>query len=258
MTVIVLILKIMGIIVASCLSLILLLLMMILFVPVRYFFTGDFQALPINTQMYVRVSWFLHILSFTGRYQNKEVTTCIRIFGIPLDFFKKRKKKEDQIEAEAPLLKDTKNPIKNESRLDTPEHKESKKNNFLIRGKNIWNKLNHIWTFLTDPLHKSLFYKVLHQLGYLWKHLCPRRIKANLSFSMEDPSYTGWTLGIISLIPAFYKKGVSIQPDFTKEEWWAEGALELKGHLRLYHVLVVIVKLMIDQQVRTILKNRTK
>ena len=95
------ILKIIGIILLILISLFLLILLAIAFVPVRYYargkFTGD------ETYANVKVSWLLHIISFTFSIdRTAKSKIAVRLFGIKLPLFgsepkhgkKKRPEKE--------------------------------------------------------------------------------------------------------------------------------------------------------------------
>lgn len=96
------ILKIIGIILLILISLFLLILLAIAFVPVRYYargkFTGD------ETYANVKVSWLLHIISFTFSIdRTAKSKIAVRLFGIKLPLFgsepKHRKKKRPEKES---------------------------------------------------------------------------------------------------------------------------------------------------------------
>lgn len=79
------ILKVTGIVLASILGLVILILLLVLFVPVRYKLsfvrTGEEGDEPIEARGYA--SWLLHILHVSLAYPAESVVT-IRIFGIPI------------------------------------------------------------------------------------------------------------------------------------------------------------------------------
>lgn len=87
------ILKIIGIILASLLGIILLLLLLILFVPVRYRIKGTKREVQTEGDMgitgNVRVSWLFGLAAFCGNLKEKEFLYDIRIFGISLNWLKK-------------------------------------------------------------------------------------------------------------------------------------------------------------------------
>ena len=80
------ILKIIGIILLILISLFLLILLAIAFVPVRYFVQGKFSG--DETYADVKVSWLLHIISFTFSIdRTAKSKIAVRLFGIKLPLF---------------------------------------------------------------------------------------------------------------------------------------------------------------------------
>ena len=84
-----LIIKILLITVSAILAFLLLTILTVLFVPVRYRISGEYD----NSSQYVagKVSWLLHFISFTGGYskENKAFYT-LRICGIRINLSKKK------------------------------------------------------------------------------------------------------------------------------------------------------------------------
>lgn len=90
MTVILLILKLIGILLLSVLVLGLLVLLLVLFVPVRYRGFGSYHK---ELRLTLRVSWLLHLFTFGVDMLPEQNTMYVRIFGI-----KKILTKADNIE----------------------------------------------------------------------------------------------------------------------------------------------------------------
>ena len=85
-----LIIKILLITVSAILAFLLLTILTVLFVPVRYRISGEYD----NSSQYVagKVSWLLHIVSFTGGYSKEnKAFYALRIFGIRINLSKKAK-----------------------------------------------------------------------------------------------------------------------------------------------------------------------
>ena len=79
MHIILLILKIIGIVLVSLIGVFLALILLGLFVPLRYNIKGEKgNEQPIEAD--VRVNWLLHIVSFSLKYKEK-VSYRLRIFG---------------------------------------------------------------------------------------------------------------------------------------------------------------------------------
>lgn len=137
LTVILTILKIIGIILASILGILLLSIILVVFVPIRYkasaLRTGIEDDPPIEARGYV--SWLLHIVHVSFRYPDKKIVT-IRIFGIPIYKYPSEKKKTNYKKA----TKITKNNTKAEDDfVKSDSFKDSDKDNLGNNSKNTEN-----------------------------------------------------------------------------------------------------------------------
>ncbi len=88
MTVILFLLKLIGIILLVLLGIVLVLLALLLFVPVRYRIKGSILD---DVTVHVKLHWLLHLLVFSLSYEEKEFATEFRILGFRL--FPREKKK---------------------------------------------------------------------------------------------------------------------------------------------------------------------
>lgn len=93
-SVLLIILKIIGITLLVIIGLILLLLLLVLFVPVHYKAEGNYDD---AFRYKAKVSWLLHLISVKVDVE-EEVTTSVRILGIPLSVFMKKKKQPPEEE----------------------------------------------------------------------------------------------------------------------------------------------------------------
>ena len=105
-----------------------------------------------------------------------------------------------------------------------------------------------------------------HAVGRLWVELLkllrsykPRKLKADVSFSLADPSLTGMATGMLSLMPVIYRYPCSIVPDFTSEKLYAEGEISASGKVRIFVFLCSVLRLLRDkkfmQTVRRLMKR---
>ena len=91
--IILIILKVTGILLLAILGLVVLLTLIILFVPIRYKSIGDFEKDDGFThQIYAKATWCLHIVTVTFRRIENKNDLVIKVFGINIDRFKRRKK----------------------------------------------------------------------------------------------------------------------------------------------------------------------
>ena len=85
-------LKIIGIVLLSLLGLFLVLLLIVLFVPVRYRIKGYYKD---EFVCHGKITWLLHLVSVSIDY-DKEAATAIRIFGIDISSFLNKKEKNSE------------------------------------------------------------------------------------------------------------------------------------------------------------------
>ena len=66
---------------------------------------------------------------------------------------------------------------------------------------------------------------------------------ANVRFSMGEPDKTGMTLGLIAIIPKAHDSGNRIIGDFESEDSYFVGDFSLKGYVRLFPLIRILVKI---------------
>lgn len=87
------ILKILGIVIAAVLGIVLVLLLMALFIPVRYVVYVNKKDEMLGKGCFY---WLFHILHVKVLFENNEVKYCFRIFGIPIMRTDKPKKSKEK------------------------------------------------------------------------------------------------------------------------------------------------------------------
>lgn len=114
------ILKIIGIVLAVLLGLFILILLLALFVPIRY--KGEFRK-ETEPEITARVSWLLHIVSIPVICRNGTLSVKIRFFGITV---KKRMKDEEELDSdEKEFFQDVEDAVNiGEAKLEEIEAKE--------------------------------------------------------------------------------------------------------------------------------------
>lgn len=109
--------------------------------------------------------------------------------------------------------------------------------------KNLWNQ----------PQGKAAAGKAFEQVRYLLRKMKPIRIEGDVIFGTGDPATTGQAIGAIAAVYGFLPEKLHITPDFEEKKY--EGNLHVKGRIRLIHVLVIAVKLILDKNVRYVVKK---
>ena len=301
MSVVLTVLKILGMVLLGILALVLFLLSVLLLVPVRYAVSGSVGD---SVKVSGKAGWLLSAIRYEFSLEDGEATGGVRIFG----FRVRRKAKvteaeleEDAAEAELAATElgteDDARPAKesgstgqvqeqddlqcNSEQKETGDARE--KDSGKASDKNVLRKIKSLWQTIkelpgkisrqfrkirrslqnaksfaerihklfTDELNQYAVKKIWAQCLYLLGHFRFRKMYTDLTFSLSDPAWTGQALGIFSMIPLFYQYEVHLYPDFESDKLYVQGDFEIKGRIRLVHLVVVTIRLLLDQKVRT-------
>ena len=308
MTVILFLLKLIGIILLVLLGIVLALLALLLFVPVRYRIKGSILD---DVTVHVKLHWLLHLLVFSLSYEEKEFATEFRILGFRL--FPREKEKSalddtdfDDIEEaedesatqealqETPQLTATEYSGEPQTESRTEENREPQKKSqtdesegsqtgssednrkpkrqpkrkfhtFFSKWKRFWEKIKQIpdkvsaiRNVILDEGNHKVVSMVWEQIRYLLRHSRFRKLKTDLTFSAGDPALTGQILGVLCMVPVLYQYEASVVPDFESEQWYLRGTFEIKGHVRLVHVLRSGILLWKEKEVRRFVNRMMK
>lgn len=298
MTVLLFILKIIGIILLLILGILLLAIALVLFHPVSYQVGGEIEE---QTYVHGKISWLFRILSWRFSWDGKEFTSDFYLFG------RKHKKKktdedfpkddvfqendfrneEEYLLEEADSSKennlkdtgstDTRSEEKRQKQKDKPKHKDKSiwvrikeklvgmlesirqfSQKIIDTLKNFNDKKQEVMSLLSDEANKKTVKGIFGELRYLLKHVRVRKITTDLSFSAGDPALTGQVLGGLCLVPFLYQKGVGIYPDFETEKWYVKGNFKVEGHARGIHVVCSAIRLWKDKNLRRLIKRFRK
>lgn len=111
---------------------------------------------------------------------------------------------------------------------------------------------------ILEETNKNAVICLFREFRYLLKHFSPRKASGTLQYGTQDPAITGQILGIISLFPFWYRYQISVQPDFTAEDFYARGCLALKGRIRALHMLRTGIRLIKDKNIRRLINQIRK
>ncbi len=291
MTVVLWILKIIGIILLCLLGLLFVLLTVVLFVPVRYRIQGEVKEK--ETQIHIRASWLCHVISFLGDYVDGTFDYILKIFGVRKEFGGSDEETSSEVEEQDDETVETEISTKAEEiPQETAEGvaeageagkpgksterisgKKSKKRSFgskiSSKLKKIRETVKKIWDFIvhlpqkfdkikevvTDAGNKNALSLTWRELRYLLRHFKFRKIHTDLEFSAGDPALTGKILGGIAVIPAFYRYDMHIYPDFVSDTFYVRGTFDIKGRIRLIHLLCSVIRLLKEKDVRRVLSQ---
>lgn len=283
--VILLILKIIGFLFLAVLGLLFGIILLALFVPIRYRAEGSYCEKLEGT---IRVTWLLHMLSIMVSYR-EELQVSIKLFGFCLLRKQGGEMKEqaedirDEVLDEAEDIgqipkKSEADPITNEK---TPERtvfhipeKESEtteqtvlfgflsgileKIKFLFKMiyaklKSIIHSWDKIQEFINDPANKNTFRLIMRQVKALMHHILPRKARGTVTFGFEDPYTTGQVLTAASIFYPWYGKQIQLTPVF--DEAIFEGNGMIKGRVRIGTLLLLGIRILLNKNFRVILKR---
>ena len=263
------------------LCVILVLVLLLLFYPIFYWVNSAFDE-PQNKKFtaMVKVTWLLHLVSFGLTYSKDKMRMMLRVCGIQIwQFPKKEKKKKSEIkhsksdrqtasrekddekkasrtEADSAIEKVERKDLqtKAESIIKKEEKKENKKKdtkkgNAGETGK----KLAEIWSAVRDERNQNAVKQILFEVWKLLLHYRPRKCKIDVEFGMEDPATTGKIVGAMAMLPFVYQKGNHICPDFEAENTYAKGTVELSGRIQLIFVLILVLRLLKQEDVKRLI-----
>ncbi len=109
-----------------------------------------------------------------------------------------------------------------------------------------------------DERNRGALRRIFKELGYIMRHYGPRKIKADAEFSLGDPANTGLATAALSVCPFAYGASCRIVPDFDSEKAYVGGWAEAKGHVRAVHLVIVVARLILDGNIRYVIRKVLK
>lgn len=269
MTVILAILKWIGIVLGGILGLLLFLTALLLLVPARYYLHGTGTGKDICYAY--RVSWLLRILEI--RKSKNSQTVRLYFIGIPVrrlagekegtvsenDTEEDDKKKNEPETEVSQKQKGSSSVVRNLDERPKTKNKRVKKKKVKGSRKEKTKKafsfegVSSIIRFIRDVENRKAFRKIKKELYLLVRYLAPRKVKGQFVIGTGDPATTGLLFGGISLLPFVYREGVHISPDFENKVFQAEGYM--KGRIRVLYLIRLAIRIYRDEELRMLWKN---
>lgn len=274
MSVLLLILKIIGIILLVILALFVLLIVGILFVPYAYRVKGSFHGKPDLTASIYGLG---HLVGIGMILTENGAKIYLRICGIRKFLQSGNKENKtgntDQYEENMGEGQKTDPETGNYENLPMPETQKIKAfwqkivkipekfkrviariRDFFHTIKsalgNVKKTIRKVKCLLTNESHKSAFTKLKTSVWQLLKILMPYRLKLNLEYSTGSPDTTAQLLGILTMFPIGYQNRWNVHPDFTADNAYAEAEFDVKGRILGFSLLKLILGLVLDKDCR--------
>ncbi len=282
MSVILLILKIIGILLLTVLGLFLLAVCLALFIPVCYTASGALQG---TLEIHIKISWLLHLVVWRSDYIDGEYSDVLKILGIGRRGRRMARSAPDAEEAKMDgNMQDDTGDVEcgvkkiSEAASGTEESAKadagsgdtvdagSRHTGILRRFKQFFTdtkrrilalkkQLFDIKSILVDETNKTAVVSILTELKYLLGHFRFRAMDADLQFSMGDPAMTGQALGALSVMPFLYRYRVHVHPDFESEDAYVRGDFKICGRAHGIHVLSSFIRLWRKAEFRDLLRR---
>ena len=274
MSVLLLILKIIGIILLVILALFVLLIVGILFVPYAYRVKGSFHGKPDLTASIYGLG---HLVGIGMILTENGAKIYLRICGIRKFLQSGNKENKtgntDQYEENMGEGQKTDPETGNYENLPMPEMQKIKAfwqkivkipekfkrviariRDFFYTIKsafgNVKKTIRKVKCLLTNESYKSAFTKLKTSVWQLLKILMPYRLKLNLEYSTGSPDTTAQLLGILTMFPIGYQNRWNVHPDFTADNAYAEAEFDVKGRILGFSLLKLILGLVLDKDCR--------
>lgn len=281
------ILKIIGIVLVVLLCILLVLILLVLFYPIKYRIWGtEVYDKENKSDIHIRLSWIFHLIGVNVDI-DPELTAGLRILFVKKNLMKDSDTSNDRsdnngdggscdsdscnsdsIEAEniknisETDIKNTDNIAVAEEKINANATKAEKSvsedeytnatnaysNN---KGKEKIKRLTgKIKKILKDDSCKAALNKIKTELINLLKAIMPYKLYLKAEFSAGSPDKTGMVLGILAMFPIGYRNKWKIRPDFEREEIYIDSEFDIKGHIFLYKILVIAIRVLVDKNCR--------
>lgn len=244
MSVVLAILQGIGWFLLAVLFLVLLVLLAVLFAPVRYELEGDIRE---KQWAKAYVHWLLRLFRVRVVYEDDLIFVEIKILWITKTFSFELSKEKDEAE-------DTAEETAKKAEKEVSKETESEKKSIISKIKGILNRIREIYPklkkIITDEKNKAAVVHLKNELIYLIKTLLPKESKIDAVFAAASPDVTGQAYGVIACLPIFYRDDWQLLPDFTAEEAYFHGYFMGKGRVYGYELVGIILRILFDKNCR--------
>ena len=171
------------------------------------------------------------------------------------DDFLKDKEAENQsaaaesCEEQAERKKSSRSSKEREKRKDKKKDRKNGWQNFREKVSKIFRLLRKVFS---EP-GKAGIHKIRVELFGFLRRLGLHFTKTEIHFAGSGPDVTGEILGVLAMIPWAHQPGLKIRPDFTADKAYFTGHGQVRGHLLVGDLLLTVIRLLMDKNVRTLL-----
>ncbi len=123
--------------------------------------------------------------------------------------------------------------------------------NIVKKVRKLLHQKEEVQRILAQPETKKAISFVWEKLKRILTHVLPRKIKGYVAFGADNPATTGQVLGVLSMLYTRTGMLLEIRPNFTEKQ--LECDVELKGRIQVFTLLVIAVKVFLNQELRKLI-----
>lgn len=277
------ILAVIGIILLCIIGLILVVLGLVLFVPVRYRLYAQKESAFLAK---LKITWLLHLVTVGFEYpEPKELV--LRVCGYKINLNKQDEVNEEPLKEEVKVdLEDIEEaqeekmagiaqPFEREGAPETKridaedlsgDRKEAKKKTakdssfkkiqYKIREicakiKEIITEIRYYWDLLQKKENRLLLERIKKWLLKIFKSIRPKVISVNAVIGTGAPDTTGYLLAVYGILSPLYGYQMQITPDFENKIF--EGTIFVKGKITVFVLLYYGARIYFDKQLQKLI-----
>lgn len=244
MTILLTILKVIGLILLIGLVLAIVLLLLVLFVPVRYMAAAEVvdpdshdefpvSVLKERSDVKAEASWLHGVLKVLVRYPGDKLLD-IKLFGKSVSLGEAEKKPEGP-------------PQEEEKKEEKPEGEESLPD----RIDRICHMVDYYWRVLTGSCGRRAFDKIVTRLKTIILSMMPNMWKFRGTLGLNDPCLNGRVAQVNAVLAPFYED--QFQMDSQWEQYRVDLYAELSGKIVLFVPVKEIVPLVFDKDIKKVI-----
>ena len=203
---------------------------------------------------------------------NDPIQDAVQIDGNDSENKQKQKQKKKQQKKRKRTKKRTKQNIKRKSKntsrqsfrskaqqeADAAPHAQQEsapKEGLFQRMRRVYQKVRQE---VNDEANRHAISSLFSELLKLLRSYKPRKLRADVSFSLADPAWTGKVTGILSIMPWIYRYPCRIIPDFTADQAYVEGEVQARGKVTVGVFLLSLLRLVRDKQFMKVVRRLLK
>ncbi len=260
------------------------------FVPLRY--GGNFSKDGSSMRFSVKASWLLRLIRIKAVYEKELVIRAFILFfkvydsGKPKKEKKKKRKRKEERPARQESAKaapaditepavpepipetvsepqepdGTDEPGETLGKISVFERIRQFIQNCICKIKNIYDKIKDILQniryyveLIREEETAALFRTCKARLWKILRSVLPRKLRADLVIGTGSPDTTGYCMALAGILYPHLGRSVNIEPDFEKTIF--EGRIYFKGQITSFVILLQAVKFYFDKDLRNFIRK---